>query len=53
VTGRLEAPRDLEAVDVRQLNIEQDDRRDQATHLGHRALAVGGLADHLVALRRE
>ena len=40
---------DVESVDVRELNVEQDDVGAVSTDRGERGRAVGRLADHLVA----
>ena len=44
---------DVEAVEVGELDVEQDDVRAQPARLGERGRAVGGLADDLVALGLE
>ena len=44
------ALRDLEAVDVGQLDVQQDDVRQQRAGAGHGGHAVDRLADHLVAV---
>src|SRR4029453_15867958 len=44
---------DLEAVEVRQLDVEQDEVRVKLPGNGHRRLPVRGLADDLVTLRLE
>src|SRR5262245_14790054 len=43
----------LEAVEVRKVDVEQDEVRVQAMGLGDGSRAVGGLADHVVALCLE
>ena len=44
---------DLDPVDVREPDVEQDDLRTQAGGLGHALEPRRGLADHLEAVRFE
>ena len=53
MTGRVQTPSHFEAVDVRQLDVEQHDRRAEPLGFGDAALAVRRLADDVVSLRRQ